>query len=196
MEGVGAILLVFAGWMAYCALHSFRPINMGRALLTDPSQAANTIRQAETEVKSTAASGDNNSLGDGALKGFTDTFGASDQSPTAPTTQGSAGSSVQSYQQYANQLGQQMWGGAWNATEMNDLIMLWNRESGWNPQAYNSSSGATGIPQSLPGDKMASAGADWKTNPATQITWGLGYIKQRYGSPSAAWAHEQSAGWY
>ena len=76
------------------------------------------------------------------------------------------------------------------------LVALWNRESGWNVYAYNASSGAYGIPQSLPGDKMASAGADWATNPATQISWGLSYITSRYGTPCGAWAHSESNGWY
>jgi hypothetical protein len=72
---------------------------------------------------------------------------------------------------------------------------LWQRESGWNYQAYNPS-GAFGIPQALPGSKMASAGADWQTNPATQIKWGLGYIKSIYGDPCGAWSHETAYGWY
>ena len=76
------------------------------------------------------------------------------------------------------------------------LDSLWTRESNWNPAASNSSSGAFGIPQSLPGSKMASAGADWATNPATQIKWGLGYIQDRYGSPCGAWGHSESYGWY
>ncbi len=76
------------------------------------------------------------------------------------------------------------------------LDQLWNRESGWSLTASNASSGAYGIPQSLPGSKMASAGADWQTNAATQITWGLSYIADRYGSPCAAWGHSQSSGWY
>jgi hypothetical protein len=76
------------------------------------------------------------------------------------------------------------------------LDALWQRESGWNPQAHNSSSGAFGIPQALPGSKMASAGADWRTNPGTQIRWGLGYIASRYGTPCAAWSHSQATGWY
>jgi hypothetical protein len=76
------------------------------------------------------------------------------------------------------------------------LENLWDKESGWNYKALNSSSGAYGIPQSLPGDKMASAGSDWKTNPATQIKWGLGYIKGRYGTPCKAWGHSQNVGWY
>ncbi len=76
------------------------------------------------------------------------------------------------------------------------LVSLWNVESGWNVTASNPSSGAYGIPQALPGSKMASAGADWQTNGATQIRWGLGYIKSVYGSPCAAWGHEQADGWY
>jgi hypothetical protein len=75
------------------------------------------------------------------------------------------------------------------------LDNLWNAESGWRWNAENAS-GAYGIPQSLPGSKMASAGADWRTNPATQIKWGLGYIKGIYGTPCGAWAHEQADGWY
>jgi hypothetical protein len=84
----------------------------------------------------------------------------------------------------------------WSSSEFGCLQSLWNAESGWNPSATNPISGAYGIPQALPGSKMASAGADWQTNPATQIKWGLGYIKQVYGSPCAAWSHEQSTGWY
>ncbi|AEV83733.1 hypothetical protein ACWT_2708 [Actinoplanes sp. SE50] len=69
------------------------------------------------------------------------------------------------------------------------LNKLWNKESGWNYRAENRGSGAYGIPQSLPGSKMASFGADWQTNPATQIKWGLDYIKKRYNTPCNAWAH-------
>jgi hypothetical protein len=76
------------------------------------------------------------------------------------------------------------------------LLNLWNRESGWAYDAENTASGAYGIPQALPGDKMASAGADWQTNPATQIKWGLGYITQVYGTPCGAWDHELADGFY
>jgi len=76
------------------------------------------------------------------------------------------------------------------------LDSLWIRESNWNPLAHNPSSGAHGIPQSLPGSKMASVGADWYDNPVTQIKWGLGYIRDRYGSPCSAWGHSQATGWY
>lgn len=67
------------------------------------------------------------------------------------------------------------------------LDKLWTNESGWNPNAENPSSHAYGIPQALPGAKMATAGADWQTNPQTQVTWGLNYIRDRYGTPCQAW---------
>ena len=76
------------------------------------------------------------------------------------------------------------------------LVKLWERESNWRVNAKNKSSGAYGIPQALPGSKMASAGADWQTNPATQVAWGLGYIASRYGTPCGAWAHSEAKGWY
>ncbi|MEO6114761.1 MAG: lytic transglycosylase domain-containing protein [Pseudolysinimonas sp.] len=84
----------------------------------------------------------------------------------------------------------------WDSNEFDCLVALWKRESNWNVYSMNVSSGAYGIPQALPGDKMASVGADWATNPATQITWGLGYITARYGTPCGAWNHSQAKGWY
>jgi hypothetical protein len=84
----------------------------------------------------------------------------------------------------------------WGDDQFACLVALWNKESGWRVNAYNASSGAYGIPQALPGTKMATAGADWETNPATQITWGLGYIGGRYGTPCGAWDHSQRTGWY
>jgi hypothetical protein len=84
----------------------------------------------------------------------------------------------------------------WSEGDFTCLVNLWNRESEWKVDAMNPSSGAYGIPQSLPGSKMATAGADWQTNPNTQITWGLNYISGRYGTPCAAWAHSESVGWY
>lgn len=84
----------------------------------------------------------------------------------------------------------------WGASEYNCLYQLYQRESGWNVGAENSSSGAYGIPQALPGSKMASHGSDWRTNPATQIAWGLDYISGRYGTPCGAWNHSENNGWY
>ncbi|MBT0772824.1 hypothetical protein KIH74_28035 [Kineosporia sp. J2-2] len=84
----------------------------------------------------------------------------------------------------------------WSSAQYTCLDSLWTRESTWNYQATNPSSGAYGIPQALPGSKMASAGSDWKTNPVTQIRWGLDYIAERYGTPCGAWSHSESVGWY
>ncbi|GLI29117.1 hypothetical protein ARHIZOSPH14_33590 [Agromyces rhizosphaerae] len=84
----------------------------------------------------------------------------------------------------------------WGASQFQCLDSLWTRESEWNYRAVNTSSGATGIPQALPGSKMASAGSDWQTNATTQIRWGLGYIKSVYGTPCAAWASSEARGWY
>lgn len=106
---------------------------------------------------------------------------------TAPVTNMSA------LQSYAHGLVINSYG--WSEGDFSALINLWNRESGWNVTAA-SRSGAYGIPQALPGSKMASEGADWATNGETQIRWGLKYIKSTYGSPSAAWQHFCSRGWY
>jgi hypothetical protein len=73
---------------------------------------------------------------------------------------------------------------------------IYSRESGWRYNAENGESGAYGIPQALPGDKMASAGPDWEKNVTTQIKWGLGYIQSRYGSPCGAWSFWEAHGWY
>ncbi len=84
----------------------------------------------------------------------------------------------------------------WGASQFscyNNIIM---RESMWNPSADNPSSSAYGIPQALPGSKMAAFGADWRTNPATQIAWGLWYVKDRYGTPCQAWSFKAAHGWY
>jgi resuscitation-promoting factor RpfB len=84
----------------------------------------------------------------------------------------------------------------WGDDQFACLDKLWTKESNWRVDADNPSSSAYGIPQALPGSKMASVGADWRTNPATQITWGLGYIEGRYGTPCAAWSHSVAKGWY
>jgi hypothetical protein len=83
-----------------------------------------------------------------------------------------------------------------DAAQFNAFSKIVSHESGWNISATNSSSGAYGLVQALPGSKMASAGSDWKTNPATQIKWGLDYMNSRYGSPTAAWSFWQANGWY
>ena len=104
----------------------------------------------------------------------------------APVASGSA-------QQIAEQMLSQY---GWSSSQFSCLEPLWARESGWSVTAENPSSGAYGIPQAMPGSEMASAGADWQTDAATQVRWGLTYIQGRYGSPCGAWAHEESDGWY
>jgi hypothetical protein len=106
-----------------------------------------------------------------------------------PAASVASGASQQTAEQMLSQFG-------WSASQFSCLQPLWQRESGWNVTAENPSSGAYGIPQALPGSKMASVGADWQTDAATQIRWGLTYIQGTYGSPCGAWAHEQADGWY
>lgn len=84
----------------------------------------------------------------------------------------------------------------WSMDQYSCLVKLWNRESNWRVNAHNKSSGAYGIPQALPGDKMGSIASDWRTNPTTQITWGIGYIAARYKTPCGALAHSNDIGWY
>ncbi|OCI32646.1 aggregation-promoting factor C-terminal-like domain-containing protein [Oerskovia enterophila] len=97
----------------------------------------------------------------------------------------------------AREIGQQLVAArGWGSEQFACLDKLWTKESKWDSSATNPSSGAFGIPQSLPASKMASAGADWRTNPATQITWGLNYIAGSYGTPCAAWGHSQAKNWY
>jgi hypothetical protein len=93
-------------------------------------------------------------------------------------------------------LGQRMnaakgWASCWSS-----LLQIWTHESHWNERAHNPSSGAHGIPQALPGSKMASAGPNWETNPVTQIAWGLSYISARYDNPCKAWTFWQNNHWY
>lgn len=118
---------------------------------------------------------------------------STDSSPAPVATAPMAGTSPAAAQSFARSY---LAGKGLGDSEFQCLVTLWNHESGWNFQATNSSSGAYGIPQSLPGSKMASAGADWQTNPQTQIIWGLGYITGRYGTPCGAVASWNVKGWY
>ena len=93
----------------------------------------------------------------------------------------------------AQSIAESMLGSFGWSSQLSCLQPLWAGESGWSVTASNPSTGAYGIPQALPGSKMASAGPDWQTNAATQIRWGLGYIETTYGSPCAAWSHEREA---
>jgi len=167
----------------------------------DPvSLYADTIADAQSFL---AASGDSIDLGrDGIVY---DVYVAPKPTPTPEAATGSTASTSTSWsppfvspdpgtaQAVAYAMVQER---GWGDDEFACLVALWNKESGWRVNAYNAGSGAYGIPQALPGSKMASAGADWETNPATQIAWGLGYIGGRYGTPCGAWGHSQSTGWY
>ncbi|MDT0327931.1 aggregation-promoting factor C-terminal-like domain-containing protein [Nocardiopsis lambiniae] len=132
---------------------------------------------------------------DAALGSRTQTFATEgsdieEEEPEPPTPTVPAGSAKEIALQLVLDQG-------WPASEFSDCLEpLWEKESNWNHTAQNPSSGAYGIPQSLPGNKMASHGSDWQTNPATQISWGIDYIKGRYGTPCGAWSHSQSVGWY
>ena len=115
-----------------------------------------------------------------------------------PALQGSGGGAVQGTQATNRGLGQHMAAAiyGWDGQQWVCLANLWNRESGWRTNAGNPTSGAYGIPQALPGNKMATYGADWRTNPETQIKWGLAYINGRYGNPCNAWSHFLNSNWY
>ena len=84
----------------------------------------------------------------------------------------------------------------WGDDQFACLVKLWKRESNWRTNAKNKHSGAYGIPQALPGRKMATIADDWRTNPITQMKWGAGYIEGRYDTPCGAWAHSERKGWY
>ena len=114
---------------------------------------------------------------------------AAQQTTAQPATSAPSGSPQQIAEQMLSQFG-------WSSSQFSCLQPLWALESGWNIYASNPGSGAYGIPQALPGSKMASAGPDWQSNAATQIRWGLTYIQGTYGSPCAAWSHDEADGWY
>jgi hypothetical protein len=116
--------------------------------------------------------------------------------PPSPSSPGSTGAAPQPSGSPQKIAAAMLGSYGWSSSQFGCLVSLWNLESGWDVYAANPSSGAYGIPQALPGSKMASAGPDWQSDAATQIRWGLGYIKSLYGSPCGAWAHEQAAGWY
>ncbi len=116
--------------------------------------------------------------------------------PQAPAQQPAAGSAPTASGS-PQSIAQAMLGSfGWSASQFSCLEPLWAGESGWSVTASNPSTGAYGIPQAMPASKMASAGPNWQTSAATQIRWGLGYIKSTYGSPCAAWGHEEASGWY
>lgn len=158
----------------------------------DGSESSTADDSSESSSSSSSSSGSSSSNDAGSGSGSD----SSEDSGSSSDDSGSSDSSAPSGspQQMARQIASSQHG--WGESEFqcyNNIIM---RESRWDHTATNPSSGAYGIPQSLPGDKMASAGADWRTNPATQIEWGLGYIEERYGTPCQAWSFWQANNWY
>ena len=133
------------------------------------------------------------SAGDGQAAQANGGSEGSNSSTPAPAANPGAGTDPDSAKAIARSM---MAGHGWGDSEFSCLESLWTRESSWNYQAENASSGAYGIPQALPGTKMSEVADDWATNPTTQITWGLNYISGRYGTPCSAWAHSESVGWY
>lgn len=160
------------------------------ATIIDPSNAFAMTGRAVTAPGTTDAPQTLTAGGDQALSVTRNQFGVTKVYATAPTVgipdPGTA-------QAIAYELVLER---GWDQTQYSCLVSLWNRESHWNVYATNASSGAYGIPQALPGDKMASVGADWQSNPRTQIIWGLGYISGRYSTPCGAWTSSETRGWY
>jgi hypothetical protein len=123
--------------------------------------------------------------------------GSAASAQSAPAQSASAQSAPAAASGSPQQIAEAMLGSfGWSPSQSSCLDPLWAHESGWSVTAYNAGTGAYGIPQALPGSRMASAGPDWQTDAATQIRWGLQYIQATYGSPCAAWDHEQATGWY
>lgn len=177
---------------------------------TDSRASAKSSASASSDggSASTGDGGSSSSNGKGDSSGSGSGSTGGDAKPAAATPSGSSGSSgsstpvpstPSSCTAYSGnqRIGCSLlpWAG-FSISQMGCLQSLWNKESGWRTSAHNPYSGAHGIPQALPGRKMAAYGSDWATNPVVQIKWGLMYIKGRYGSPCSAWAHSQSYGWY
>lgn len=150
----------------------------------EPEPEPAPVQEDTTTTTDTSASEDTSSADTGSTSTESSSGGASADyvAPSAGSVKDTAASMA------ASQYG-------WGSDQFACLDSLWTKESGWNPTAANPS-GAYGIPQALPGNKMATAGADWATNPATQIAWGLSYISSVYGTPCAAWGHSQAKNWY
>lgn len=151
-------------------------------------QEAEAKAKAEAEAKAAAAAATKSS----STKSSSSRSGSAPSVPI-PSGNGNGDNSPAGAQAFAHS---QFAGRGWGDDQFGCLVALWNKESGWNYQAYNRGSGAYGIPQALPGSKMAAFGTDWATNATTQIKWGLDYIARGYGTPCGAWGHSESYNWY
>lgn len=162
----------------------------GAASLSRTAAGASELPQQETAAASTAAESSAAATTEASASASASSTSDATTSTTTTTTVTIPVSDVQATAR------EMVLARGWSESDFTCLVSLWNKESHWNYQSYNRSTGAYGIPQALPGSKMASAGSDWQTNPITQVSWGLGYIAGRYGTPCAAWSHSQSTGWY
>jgi hypothetical protein len=183
------------------------PISAAHALAPGASQALDVNQAQETlQIRALAArittsrwqAARNKAAEQAAAAAARITASPTAQPTTQPTTQPtSSPTAIPAASGSPQQVAAAMLGSfGWSSSQFSCLDPLWAHESGWSVTAYNAGSGAYGIPQALPGSRMASAGPDWQTNAGTQVRWGLEYIKSTYGSPCAAWDHEQATGWY
>jgi len=186
---LAVIMIMSGGYLMWFAIHYWRsatvkwPSDPVKAVLQDaPVPAADPAVPATAQIA--VASAGAGMLPSGVPAGQYQTFAAGWHA---------AGTDTPANNQA---LGQQMAAGAgWTGLNWTDLLDLWSAVSGWNTTA-TTSGGGYGIPGARPGSAMVSAGADWATNPATQIIWGLGYIKTTYKTPQLAWSHYLTAGSY
>jgi hypothetical protein len=153
---------------------------------------AQTVRAAVAEADRVAAEAAAKAAAEAAAAKAAADAAAAEESTSSASSRPSAPANPTEAQAIAREMLAQR---GWGDDQFGCLVELWNHESGWNVYASNPS-GAYGIPQALPGSKMATAGDDWQTNPATQISWGLGYISSRYGTPCGAWDTFNAQGWY
>lgn len=186
--GVGILFLTAGIWWIYCGFNGYRPVALLMAIVKSPDDASELIAAVKDESETSGYVSAGTAGGEaGGIGSAVPSIGNSTGSPDV------SGSGLSGPQSFALS---QMSKYGWDKGEFDALVTLWTKESGWNYQAKNPSSGAYGIPQALPASKMASAGADYMTNANTQIKWGLGYIKGRYGSPSKALAFHLKHNWY
>jgi hypothetical protein len=162
-------------------------------LVDATAEHAQTVRAAVAEADRVSAEAAAKAAAEAAAaKAAADAAAAAEESTSSSSSRPGAPANPTEAQAIARDMLAQR---GWGDDQFGCLVELWNHESGWNVYASNPS-GAYGIPQALPGSKMATAGDDWQTNPATQISWGLGYITSRYGTPCGAWDTFNAQGWY
>jgi hypothetical protein len=194
-HAAGALRLTVTGRLALPQAAAAVAARQGGAI---PAQPAYQVRLAEAPYAIARWKAAQRRAAELAAKKTAATAGQTTaQTPAATQPSQAASATVPAASGSPRQIAQAMLGSfGWSSSQFSCLDPLWAHESGWSVTSYNAGSGAYGIPQALPGSRMASAGPDWQTSAATQITWGLEYIRDTYGSPCGAWDHEQATGWY